>query len=743
MTQSVDGLLIEGRNQLNRDQLEEAVKSFRLAAELDPFSAPAFTGWAQALMRQKRYQQAIWKLQAATKAQPDFLPAYLAAGELLTSQERYQESLAWFEKATKVKADSANAWKGAAFAFEKLNRPASAIEHYRRVIELEPLLTDARIREAMLLFQLRRPEAVGSYEDIIKLEERAPKAVDDSVAIQARMGLSAAYLTSRQYARAYVRARQGLDMISRLAKTSDKSSEIARALEAPMYVYLGLSAVAVKQYGEAIEHFIAAEAAETLALSLMASQFRISTLAQLGRYHDTWSTVDSLLERHKEIAAATGPLNSEVAVILGNLCAYKSQYKDAERIYRRAPTEDPKILVPLARLFLVRADEEREDQHMWRAKAREIFLQASTMLDESGDDNAERHAALGSLFVAFGDDKRAEGHLMRARDLDPEEAVTYANLGVVYLRLESPRKALQYYRYAIDRDSDNVGYQVGLAETYLSMKMLGEAERVYLQVLSSAPGNFAARLGLGNTFYTQAEDGEADRCIAAIEQYNRAHRDMFDGNSSMWPNDSAEAQVLYARGCAYVQAYNSRFKRRESRFGFGVQSSLTLAKRDFSRAKKLGHAEAARALQVVVERDKLIRARELPPIIVTMISVLLLALVQVAFFGSFLTAKLTPTQYTTLTLGLLAFTIAGVSLPELLKLKVAGVAIEKTASEIQLAALEIGAIKPQPTAVHGYESAIPEPSPEETGKVTPEEMSGPAKGAKDAATGSERLRKAE
>ena len=107
----------------------------------------------------------------------------------------------------------------------------------------------------------------------LSLKNERQRPWNDSVAIQARMGLSAAYLTSRQYARAYVRARQGLDMISRLAKTSDKSSEIARALEAPMYVYLGLSAVAVKQYGEAIEHFIAAEAAETLALSLMASQF--------------------------------------------------------------------------------------------------------------------------------------------------------------------------------------------------------------------------------------------------------------------------------------------------------------------------------------------------------------------------------------------------------------------------------------------------------------------------------------
>ena len=122
MTQSVDSLLLEGRNQLNRDQLEEAVKSFRLAAELDPFSAPAFTGWAQALMRQKRYQQAIWKLQAATKAQPDFLPAYLAAGELLTSQERYQESLAWYEKATKGKADHECMERGCV-CLEKLNPP--------------------------------------------------------------------------------------------------------------------------------------------------------------------------------------------------------------------------------------------------------------------------------------------------------------------------------------------------------------------------------------------------------------------------------------------------------------------------------------------------------------------------------------------------------------------------------------------------------------------------------------------
>src|SRR5262249_8813902 len=153
--------------------------------------------------------------------------------------------------------------------------------------------------------------------------------------------------------------------------------------------------------------------------------------------------------------------------------------------------------------------------------------------------------------------------------------------------------------------------------------------------------------------------------------YNRVYRDMLNGESSRWRNDSLEAEVLYARGCAYVQAYNSRFKRRGSGFGFGVQSSLTLAKGDFRQAKKLGHVEAARVLEVVVERDKLVRAREFPSRVVTIISVLLLALVQVAFFSNWLT-KVTATQYTTLTLALLAFTIAGVSLPELLKLKVAG-----------------------------------------------------------------------
>jgi tetratricopeptide (TPR) repeat protein len=737
MANSIADLLRDGNSQLRRGEFVEASNTFQIVIDIDAFNTAALLGMARALAGQKRYQQAIWKAKAATKASPDSLEGYLITGELFTNMGNYQESLTWFQHACRVNEKSADAWEGAASALEKLGHTTQALEHYRKASELAPFLISARLRKAALLEDLQySDEAINAYKELIELENYQPRHIDDSTAIRVRMRIAATLLSDRQYKAAYMRAKEGLNLISALNK-NPSLADYGESFKASMHFYIGVSALGMKLYDQALQSLEAVEGSNQLSIKLLAGDLRASTYAQIGRYKDAWATVDALLNRHRQISDKNDKLDPTVAVVLGRLHTYRNQYQDAERIYRRAPDDDLSVLMQLAASLLARSDEGVEEAYRWRAEGRETFVRILSLLDipdegHSDKANAEKHAALGYLFTALGDADSAKVHLNRAKELDSADATTYANLAVIYRREGDLQKALQLYNVADSIGIDDATYKVAIAEIHLSMKMYSRAEIEFTEILSAAPGLMAARMGLGDTFYAQAEDGETDRCVAAIDQYSRALKDMLNGASSNSRSRTAESRILYARGCAHVQAYNYSFTLRGSgsRFGLKLRSSLTAAERDFRSAKRLGHVGADRALQIVAERGSSLRAREYPSIIITVVSIMLLVLVQVVFFGGYFT-KLTPTQYETFSLALLAFTIAGLSLPQLLKLKVAGISIEKTASETQLSSLKVRADTSQWSTLHGHQSTVPRVTPGDIGEPTADAgKSGPTKDAR-------------
>lgn len=713
MAHSIADLLRDGNNQLRRGQFAEASSTFQTAVDIDAFNAAALLGMARALAGQNRYQQAIWKAKAAIKASPDSLEGYLITGELFTKMGHYQDSLTWFQHACRVNEQSADAWEGVAFALENLRHTGQALEHYRKAIALAPFLISARLREAALLEELQySSEAINAYSELIEFENYQPRRIDDSVAIRVRMRMAATLLSDRQYKTASMRAKEGLDLIRTLKENPDLA-EYSESFKAPLHFYVGVSAAGMKLYDQALQSLEAAETENQLIISLLAGDLRASIYAQIGRYKDAWATVDTLLNRHRKVSENDDKLDPTVAAALGRLHTYRDQYQDADRIYRRAPDDDLNVLMQLAASLLARSDERVDEAYRWRAEGRETFLRILSLLDRpdeghSDKANAERHAALGYLFTALGDADSAKDHLNRAIELDSADATTYANLAVIYRREGDLRKALQFYNVADNIGIDDATYKVAIAEIHLSMKMYSKAESEFTDMLSTTPGLLAARMGLGDTYYAQAEDGEADRYVAAIDQYSHGFKDMLNDISSSSRSRTVEGRILYARGCAHVQAYNYNFTLRGSgsRFGLKFRSSLTAAERDFRDAKRLGHIGATQALQVVAERGSSLRAQEYPSIIVTVVSILLLGLVQVVFFGGYF-AKLTATQYETFSLALLAFIIAGLSLPQLLKLKVAGISIEKTASETQLSSLKVSADTSQWSALHGHQSVVP------------------------------------
>ena len=167
--------------------------------------------------------------------------------------------------------------------------------------------------------------------------------------------------------------------------------------------------------------------------------------------------------------------------------------------------------------------------------------------------------ALGSLYLAFGDEERAKEPLTKALSLDAEEPMIYANLGTLAARRHEPAVALDHFRMALRRDPGYFPYQVGLAEAYFALDLLDSAEAEYRAILARAPGYIDAHIGLGQVLVSRGDAGDSSQYRAAIVHFSRAlaladtmngtGRDR-EGSTSL--GKSRRAAVLYARGRARI-----------------------------------------------------------------------------------------------------------------------------------------------------------------------------------------------
>ncbi len=203
---------LQGRGYLqNYDKLENienAIKVFDTALQLDPRYALAYTGRGEAYW--KKYENSKdpqWVQRSRQDCEQalslnSVLPAaHICLGRLYKGTGHYQEAVAEFDQA--IQADSTNddAYRELAQAYELQDKPAQAEATYRRAIELRPhywagynwlgafYFNRAQYREAAQMFEqvtALAPDnargfynlgasyvALGRYADAIKVLERS------------------------------------------------------------------------------------------------------------------------------------------------------------------------------------------------------------------------------------------------------------------------------------------------------------------------------------------------------------------------------------------------------------------------------------------------------------------------------------------------------------------------------------------------------------------------------------------
>jgi hypothetical protein len=214
-------------------------------------------------------------------------------------------------------------------------------------------------------------------------------------------------------------------------------------------------------------------------------------------------------------------------------------------------------------------------------------------------------------------------------------------------------------------------------------------------------------MGLGSVQLEMASEESPEGYDRAVERFTTAIDLGRDGGrpSSGRLLRPDLAQVHYARGYARVKLYESTGLLKKD------EALLRKALGDFKEAVALDACQyaAKRAETQLRERSRSVsrerRRRSLGPMLVVSASLIVFAIAQVGFFLHLHHGwlRLGGTNYVALTFGSLLFVVAGLSLPELLRLKVGGFELEKETvvevSEIKpLAIAEPLSVRPAPVS---------------------------------------------
>jgi tetratricopeptide (TPR) repeat protein len=708
-----DRLVRRGDAFLGHGDWRNAISAYRDAIAIVFESPQAWWHWGLALLVAGRHQQAVWKFHEAIERAPRYLPGYLLAGGGLLEAAQHSEALDIYERAAEFAGDHFEVVYGTGRAHQALGDDDAALASYRRASAIDDQASMPHAMVGQLLANRQQwQEAIAELDAAIALE---PSTSDNLQPPGTRTLAAFSLLALRRNREAWIRVEEASAQLDDLSATMPPEYLVRPRGFADFVA--GMVATELKWYETALERF---EAAQRLRDNyLQAGLHAVLVLWRVGRFAAAWRLAEELYESVKAEIVAGEALSSERAEELARICSVLDRSEEAIALLQRVdePARPPSALAALARAHLERQEEIDEVNVEFVAQAEEAYRRAIHAL-EADEKDAPRLLATGSLYLAFGDDDRAKPPLLEALTLDPDEAVTYANLGQLHARQGDPGGALNHFRSAVRRDPDFLPYKVGEAEALLALGMLDAAEGEYRWMLDRAPSYVDAHVGLGQVLVSRGDAGDAAKYRAAIDEFTTALNlaDTMQGSgrerrASSSLGRSRRAAVLYARGRA-------RILLAETRSGLLDRRRLQSAESDFARAEQLGSHEARLARQRVRERREQLRLGAVgdaaPGILLTLL-IVPFAMVQLGFFAS-IPRALGATEYTALTLGLFVLILGALSIRNLLKIKVAGVELEKAAVEKQtVEPLDIGPRVMPSAARLGFAAYAPnkyKPSPQ-------------------------------
>jgi tetratricopeptide (TPR) repeat protein len=158
-------------------QIEEAIRQYGAALQIDPGDPLSHNNMGIALRAQGRLEEAVEHYEAAIGIAPGFAKARTNLGDALQAQGRVEEAILQYEAALRARPDFAGAHYNLGVALRSVGRIEEAIRHYETVLLLAPNAVDARVNLGEALQeQGRLEEAIRHYRRALEISPGFPPA---------------------------------------------------------------------------------------------------------------------------------------------------------------------------------------------------------------------------------------------------------------------------------------------------------------------------------------------------------------------------------------------------------------------------------------------------------------------------------------------------------------------------------------------------------------------------------------
>ncbi|MGP1387014.1 MAG: tetratricopeptide repeat protein, partial [Thainema sp.] len=584
------------------------------------------------------YEQAVKKYEKVTELDPNSLAAFFRWGDTLFELKNYEQAAKKYEKVTELDPNSSLAFFGWGSTLFELKDYEQAVEKYEKVIELDP--NNSPVFNILgFIF-----DDLGDYE----------KSIDEY----------------RKSIRAYE------------IQENKKDANFPFA-----YANLGI------------------------------------TFHRLNNYPQAWQALDKAIVVYNQLEISSGGIQDcEALRVMGSIQLVYEHIDQARLFLERAFNLDETnidVLILLVSLYIQIRDELTNQYNIFDLSDKENFgsyeqyelyrlksKAGGKLVNQTGSahtqawqfhrqakdilikelDNAPNNAfvlnRLGNLSINIGKLNEAEDYFLRALEQDPDSAEAYANLGVLYTRKVHEReedfeKAVDYFRIALNYEPNNLNIWSNLAETYLKLERLHRAEAEYRRILQISPGHVESLIGLAEVYVAMGVDGESEFYHRAIRYFTRAIRIADAKMGSKFLKNQERVDILYARAYAKVKLYESENLTINEKL---LQSAL----QDLDQCLRINRSydKARRAREKIKKQIQRFTPQwfieKMGPVVILVLSVLVFALSQLSFFISWPIQLAGTNQYVVLTFGSLTFMVVSLYLPQILKLKVAGIELEKS-----------------------------------------------------------------
>jgi tetratricopeptide (TPR) repeat protein len=134
---AAEGLIKQGLNFADKRNLNEAIKAYDKALQLDPESALALNNKGIALADLGKYDEAIRAYEEAIEVDSKYAEAWNNKGIALADLGKYDEAIDAYEEAIEVDSKYAEAWNNKGIALADLGKYDEAIRAYEMAISID------------------------------------------------------------------------------------------------------------------------------------------------------------------------------------------------------------------------------------------------------------------------------------------------------------------------------------------------------------------------------------------------------------------------------------------------------------------------------------------------------------------------------------------------------------------------------------------------------------------------------